>query len=42
MKIKNFIKKKLGKNYYKFRLKYILNKVFGRFYVLTRKYLKKI
>ena len=41
MKIKNFIKKKLGKNYYKFRLKYILNKVFGRFYVLTRKYLKK-
>ena len=42
MKIKNFIKKKLGKNYYKFRLKYILNKVFGRFYILTRKYLKKI
>ena len=42
MKIKNFIKKKLGKNYYKFRLKYILHKVFGRFYVLTRKYLKKI
>jgi len=42
MKIKNFIKKKLGKNYYKFRLKYILNKVFGRFYLLTRKYLKKI
>jgi len=42
MKIKNFIKKKLGKNYYKFRLKYILHKVFGRFYILTRKYLKKI
>jgi len=42
MKIKNFIKKKLGKNYYKFRLKYILHKVFGIFYILTRKYLKKI
>jgi len=42
MKIKNFIKKKLGKNYYKFRLKYILHKVFGRFYILTRKNLKKI
>jgi len=42
MKIKNFIKKKLGKNYYKFRLKYILHKVFGGFYVLTRKYVKKI
>jgi len=42
MKIKNFIKKKLGQNYYKFRLKYILNKVFGKFYVSTRKYFKNI
>ena len=42
MSFKNFIKKKLGKNYYKFRLKYILNKIFGKFYVSTRKYFKSI
>lgn len=42
MKIKDLIKNKLGKNYYKFRLKYILNKIFGNFYISTRKYFKNI
>lgn len=42
MKLKNFIKDKLGKNYYKFRLKYILNVIFGKFYIYGRKYLKNI
>ncbi len=42
MKLKNFIKDKLGKNYYKFRLKYILNIIFGKFYVYGRKYLKNL
>ena len=42
MKIKEFIRNKLGENYYKFRLKYILNKIFGRFYINGRKYLKNV
>jgi len=42
MSFKNFVKKKLGENYYKFRLKYILNKIFGNYYLSVRKNFKNI
>ncbi len=42
MKLKNFIRNKLGKNYYKFRLKYILSKIFGESFISSRKYLKNL
>ena len=41
MSIKKFLKDKLGKNYYKFRLKYILQKVFGNFYLTFRSLIKR-
>ncbi len=41
MSIKQLLKEKLGKNYSKLRLKYILNKIFGNFYISTRKSIKK-
>ena len=41
MSIKQLLKEKLGKNYNKLRLKYILNKIFGNFYVTTRNNIKK-
>ena len=41
MSIKKFLKDKLGKNYHKLRLKYILYKIFGNFYLLLRNWIKK-
>ena len=41
MSIKKFLKKKLGKNYYKLRLKYILYQIFGNFYLSLRNQTKK-
>lgn len=41
MKIKTFLKKKLGSNYYKFRLKNILIKIFGKYFLNTREKFKK-
>jgi len=41
MSIKKFLKDKLGKNYYKLRLKYILYKIFGNFYLSLRNWIKK-
>ncbi|MDC3030192.1 WavE lipopolysaccharide synthesis family protein [Candidatus Pelagibacter sp.] len=41
MSIKQLLKEKLGKKYNKLRLKYILNKIFGDFYVVARKNIKK-
>ena len=42
MSLKKILKNKLGKNYYKFRLKYILNSIFGEFYVSSRKKYKNL
>ena len=42
MKLKNFIRNKLGKNYYKFRLPYILNSLFGELYISSRKKFKNL
>ena len=42
MSLKKFFKKALGKNYYKFRLSYILNLLFGKFYVSLRKKIKDL
>ena len=41
MSIKQFLKDKLGKNYHKLRLKYILYKIFGNFYLSLRNWIKK-
>ena len=41
MKIKTFLKKKLGPNYHKFRLKNILIKIFGKYFLNTREKFKK-
>ncbi len=41
MSIKQSLKEKLGKNYNKLRLKYILMKIFGNFYISTRNTIKK-
>ena len=41
MSIKKFLKDKLGKNYHKFRLKYILYKILGNFYLSLRSLVKK-
>ena len=41
MSIKKFLKDKLGKNYHKLRLKYILYKIFGNFYLSLRDWVKK-
>jgi len=41
MKIKTFLKKKLGSNYRKFRLKNILIKIFGKYFLNTREKFKK-
>lgn len=41
MKIKTFLKKKLGSNYHKFRLKNILKKIFGKYFLNTREKFKK-
>ena len=41
MSIKKFLKDKLGKNYHKLRLKYILHKIFGNFYLSLRNWIKK-
>lgn len=41
MKIKTFLKKKLGSNYHKFRLKNILIKIFGKYFLNTREKFKK-
>jgi len=41
MKIKTFLKKKLGSNYQKFRLKNILIKIFGKYFLNTREKFKK-
>ena len=40
MSIKKFLKNKLGKNYHKLRLKYILYKIFGNFYLSLRSSIK--
>ena len=40
MSFKKILKDKLGKNYYKFRLTYILNSLFGKSYISTRKKFK--
>jgi len=40
MSLKKILKDKLGKNYYKFRLTYILNSLFGKSYISTRKKFK--
>src|SRR6056300_1694803 len=42
MKIKTFLKKKLGSNYHKFRLKNILIKIFGKYFLNTKKFKKYI
>ena len=41
MKIKTFLKKKLGPNYHKFRLKNILIKIFGKYFLYTREKFKR-
>mgnify|MGYP001257843526 CR=1 FL=1 len=41
MSIKKFLKDKLGKNYHKLRLKYILYKIFGNLYLSLRSLVKK-
>ena len=41
MSLKKIFKKTLGKKYYKFRLTYILNSLFGELYVSSRKKFKK-
>ena len=41
MSFKNLLKKKLGNHYYKIRSKYILTKIFGKYYLNTRSILKK-
>ena len=41
MSIKQFLKNQLGKNYHKLRLKYILYKIFGNFYLSLRNWIKK-
>ncbi len=40
MSFKKILKDKLGKNYYKFRLSYILNSLFGKLYLSLRKKFK--
>ena len=40
MSLKKILKDKLGKNYYKFRLTYILNSLFGKSYISSRKKFK--
>ena len=40
MSLKKSFKNILGKNYYKFRLTYILNSVFGNYYISLRKKIK--
>ena len=40
MSLKKIFKKILGVNYHKFRLAYILNLLFGKFYIVTRKKVK--
>ena len=40
MSLKKILKDKLGKNYYKFRLSYILNSLFGELYISSRKKFK--
>jgi len=42
MSLKKIIKNTLGSNYHKFRLKYILTKLFGNNYLSVRKYIKSI
>ena len=42
MSLKKSIKNILGKNYYKFRLTYILNSIFGSYYISLRKKIKNI
>ncbi len=42
MSLKKILKNKLGKNYYKFRLTYILNSIFGEFYISSRKKFKNL
>ena len=42
MNLKKTLKNKLGKNYYKFRLTYILNSIFGEFYTSSRKKFKNL
>lgn len=41
MNFKNLLKKKLGNHYYKIRSKYILTKIFGKYYLNTRLIIKK-
>ena len=41
MSFKNLLKKKLGNHYYKIRSKYILTKLFGKYYLNTRSIIKK-
>ena len=41
MSFKNLLKKKLGNHYYKIRSKYILTKIFGKYYLNTRLILKR-
>ena len=41
MNFKNLLKKKLGNHYYKIRSKYILTKLFGKYYLNTRSVIKK-
>ena len=41
MRLKKIFKKIVGKNYYKFRLSYILNSLFGELYVSSRKKFKE-
>tara|TARA_B100000900_G_scaffold291961_1_gene250861 strand:- start:543 stop:1721 length:1179 start_codon:yes stop_codon:yes gene_type:complete len=40
MSFKKFLKNKLGNNYYKLRLKYLLTKIFGNYFLSVRKSLK--
>jgi len=40
MSLKKIFKKILGESYYKFRLAFILNLLFGKFYIITRKKIK--
>lgn len=41
MSLKKFLKNKLGNHYYKLRLKYILNKIFGKNYTFIINFFKK-
>lgn len=41
MSLKSLLKKKLGSHYYKIRSKYILTKIFGKYYLNTRSFIKK-